>query len=162
MTFVKFNGGSSESKVLPGGGPQGTLLGLLLFIILINDCGFVDNRQQVGKTITGRKKFESSTLHTKYVDDLSVMESINLKETLVSNPDRPKPDQYHARLGQKLNPSKSKVYEQIRSIQKYAQENQIQHAKCKFMLFNPTINFVFIPEFILEEMKRPKVEIKHR
>ena len=80
------------------------------------------------------------------------MESINLKDTLVSNPDRPKPDPYHARLGQKLNPSKSKVYEQIRSIQKFAHENQMQlnHAKCKFMLFNPTINFDFIPEFTLE------------
>ena len=64
--LVRFNGESSESKALPGGGPQGTLLGLLLFLILINDCGFSDNNMQVGRTITNRKKkFTSSALHTK-------------------------------------------------------------------------------------------------
>ena len=37
---IRFKGATSSVKSLPGGGPQGTLLGLLLFIVLINDLGF--------------------------------------------------------------------------------------------------------------------------
>ena len=37
---VRYKGRQSSVKSLPGGGPQGTLLGLLLFIVLINDVGF--------------------------------------------------------------------------------------------------------------------------
>ena len=38
--IVRYKGEESNPKQLPGGGPQGTLLGLLLFIVLINDLGF--------------------------------------------------------------------------------------------------------------------------
>ena len=37
---IRYKGKLSSMKNLPGGGPQGTLLGLLLFIVLINDAGF--------------------------------------------------------------------------------------------------------------------------
>ena len=49
-----------------------------------------------------------------------------------------------------LNPSMSKVYEQIHNIDQYATVNQMQLNKSKFMLFNPTLTYDFIPEFTLE------------
>jgi hypothetical protein len=49
---VRYKGETTETKPLPGGGPQGTLLGLLLFLILINLCGFDDQMTNVGKQIT--------------------------------------------------------------------------------------------------------------
>ena len=161
---VRYKGETTGMKALPGGGPQGTLLGLLLFLILINDCGFDDQDKPIGQTITSqKKKFSSPTFHSKYVDDLTIAEAINLKETLLPNTERALPDPYHARLGQKLCPEKSKMYEQIGKIQEYASENQMKlnTAKCKFMLFNPTINYDFIPELeidgreldTMEEMK---------
>ena len=159
-----YKGETTGSKPLPGGGPQGTLLGLLLFLIMINDCGFEDNEVKIGDTITQRKKkFNSPTLHTKYVDDLTVLEALNLKEVLVPNQDRPLPDPYHARLGLKLDEHKSKVYDQIRNTEAYATENdmKLNVAKCKFMLFNPTHIYDFIPQLqiqgtnieTMEEMK---------
>ena len=39
-------------KQLPGEGPQGTLLGLLLFLILINDCGVQPKDDNKGEVIT--------------------------------------------------------------------------------------------------------------
>ena len=39
---VKFKGTYSSLFSLPGGGPQGTLLGRLLFLILISDLGFTN------------------------------------------------------------------------------------------------------------------------
>ena len=89
VMLVRYKGETTTSKPLPGGGPQGTLLGLLLFLNLINDCGFEKNETKIGETIT------------KYVDDLTILEAINLKEALVRNPIRPLPYKYHARLGLK-------------------------------------------------------------
>ena len=39
---VRYKGQTSSVKNLPGGGPQGALLGLFLFLVLINDVGFSD------------------------------------------------------------------------------------------------------------------------
>ena len=52
VMVVRFNGATSSERSLPGGGPQGTLLGLLLFLVLINDVGFVGQENELGETIT--------------------------------------------------------------------------------------------------------------
>ena len=38
--ILRYKGGSSSKKSLPGGAPQETRLGLFLFLILINDAGY--------------------------------------------------------------------------------------------------------------------------
>ena len=74
---VRYTGATSSARSLPGGGPQGTLLGLLLFLVLINDVGFADQSNNVGDIITSRRNFiAAKQLHLKYVDDLSIAESI--------------------------------------------------------------------------------------
>ena len=153
LMVVRFKGEKSNLKTLPGGGPQGTLLGLLLFLILINSCGYEKQETNIGEKITNPKiKFAPSTFHAKYVDDLTIAEAFNLKETLIENPIRPLPDTYHARTGQKLQPEKSKVYEQILKIEEYAQDNEmkINCSKSKFLVFNPTQNLDFVPDFKIE------------
>ena len=45
---VRYKGKTSSPRWLPGGGPQGTLLGLILFLILINDVGFTGQTNNVG------------------------------------------------------------------------------------------------------------------
>ena len=160
VMVVKFKGETSSTKSLPGGGPQGTLLGLLLFLILINLCCF-DEHQNIGQTITNpKKKFTPSTFHSKYVDDLTIAESFNLKDSLVPNPDRELPDPFHARLGQKLDTEKSQVYDQLYKIQEYAIQNEmmLNIAKTKFMLFNPTENYDFIPNFKVDEIEVETME----
>ena len=56
---VRHKGKQSHVKSLPGGGPQGTLLGLLLFIILINDVGFEGQTNNSGEIITSRKNLKA-------------------------------------------------------------------------------------------------------
>ena len=51
----RYKGETTGSNPLPGGGPQGALLGLLLFLIMINDCGFEENQGNIGDAITERK-----------------------------------------------------------------------------------------------------------
>ena len=81
--IVRYQGKESTSKYVPGGGPQGTLLGLLLFLILINDLGFEDQENNAGELITRKNNLEAANvIHLKFVDDLTLAESINLKENL--------------------------------------------------------------------------------
>ena len=77
---VRYKGAISSMKDLPGGGPQGTLLGLLLFLVLINEVGFKDQENDVGEHVTSRKNFRGSNmLHLKYVDDLTLAKAIKLR-----------------------------------------------------------------------------------
>ena len=47
--ILSYRGEKSERKNMPGGGPQGTVLGMFLFIILINSVGFKQEDQTVGE-----------------------------------------------------------------------------------------------------------------
>ena len=73
-------------KRLPGGSPQGTRLGMFLFLVLINHAGIPVDDQilNIGDQITTsknkRKTMEKT--HMKYINDLSIAAAINLKENL--------------------------------------------------------------------------------
>ena len=146
---VRYKGCVTQPQPLPGGGPQGSLLGGFLFLILINLCGFpVDEISISEKICSNRGKFSPETLHAKFVDDMTLIESINLKENLIGNPDRPLPDPFRTRTGHVLPPEKSQVYNEIANIQNYAHVNQMKlnYDKTKFILFNPCRDFDFLPE----------------
>ena len=70
---VAHMGEESGKKQMPGGGPQGTVLGMLLFIVLINNAGFPEEDRTFGARITKASHVRSAvtSLHLKYVDDLT-------------------------------------------------------------------------------------------
>ena len=152
---VRYKGSTSSSKPLPGGGPQGTLLGLLLFLVLINDAGFDDQKNDTGENITRRKHFKAAnTIHLKYVDDLTMAEAIKMKEKLVSVPvsERPLPDTFHARTGHVLPREQSTLHHQLLETQQYAKDNKmkVNNKKTKLMLFNNCKKWNFMPELRLD------------
>ena len=53
--IVRYKGKTSGRKLLPGGGPQGTRLGLFLFLILINCAGYDVLARNTGELITSKK-----------------------------------------------------------------------------------------------------------
>ena len=160
--IVRYKGRSSKLKDLPGGGPQGTLLGLLLFIILINDLGFEGQTNDLGEIITSKKHLRTlNEIHLKYVDDLSLAEAVKLnKLQRIPASSRPQPDHFHARTGHTLKPEDSRVFEQLMKTQKYAFENgmKINPKKTKLILFNPSKKIDFMPKFPFNEENIEVVE----
>ena len=121
---------------------------------MINPVCDFDRNMAIGREISGqRSKFTPATFCAKFVDDLSIAESLKLKEILVNDPEPVRPEQYHARLGLKLPTELSKVFSELKSISEYSEANnmKLNFDKTKFMLFNPTKSFDFIPELIINE-----------
>ena len=161
--LVRYKGKLSSIKNLPGGGPQGTLLGLLLFLVLINDVGFEGQLNNAGKLITSKRNMKNiNQIHLKYVDDLTMAETINLGEQLVEVPEsvRPMPDMYHARTGHVLPLQNSTIYKQLLKTEEYAQNNKMKlnYKKTKLMLFNPCWSVDFMPEIELDNNQLELVE----
>ena len=100
-----------EARNLPGGGPQGTILAMFLFLILINMAGFDDLEKNLGEKITkpkGKRKVMKTT-HQKFVDDMTLAEAIDLKKALKPIPleEIVRPVPYHSRTGHFLSPKES-------------------------------------------------------
>ena len=134
---LRYKGKESSIKYLPGGGPQGTLLGLLIFLVHINDTGFSNQLNNAGDILASRKNIEiANTIHLNFVDDLTLAEAINLPETLkhIGPNSRPQPDNFHSRTGHTMT-------------EKYAIENEmdINYKKTKLMLFDPCKSIDFMP-----------------
>ena len=118
--MVKYKGKYSSIFNLPGGGPQGTLLGLFLFLVLVNDAGFTGQTNNAGQLITCKERIkEMNGIHLMFVDDLTIAESIDMTNQLRSIPvsQRPQPDCSGARTGHELINGSSKVYTQLLLIQ---------------------------------------------
>ena len=163
LMVVRYKGETSSMKQLPGGGPQGALLGLFLFLILINDVGFNEQINDIGEINTCKRRMRQvNELHLKYVDDLALAEAVTMKTQLteVAVKDRPQPDTYHARTGHELKPENSRVYQQLLKTVSYAVENKmkIKRKKTKLMLFNPGKVKDFMPKFILGDTELELVE----
>ena len=60
---VKYKGTQSDLKPMPGGGPAGTVLGMFLFIIMINPIGTNETSVNIGKEITNSLKGELKQLN---------------------------------------------------------------------------------------------------
>ena len=148
---LRYKGGTSGRKRLPGGGPQGTRLGLFLFIILINAAGFGILQKHTGEHITKplSKRTPIPNIHMKFVDDMTVATSINLKDALEPNPNPnpPRPLAFHDRTQHILPVEKCTLQGELRKLQDYANTNQmlVNCDKTKVMLFNSRRKYDFMP-----------------
>ena len=84
---MKYKGKYSRLFSLPGGGQQGSLLGLFLFLDLINYAGFQGQVNNAAELITKKKSVRYlNVIHIKYVDDLAIAEAINMNTQLEAAP----------------------------------------------------------------------------
>ena len=104
--ILRFRGCSSDRKDMPGGMPQGTLLGVILYILYINPVGFPAEAtikisdvlhdywvelENIPEIITNDETLPHTVQSIKFMDDATLQESINLTSELASNKDRSGP-----------------------------------------------------------------------
>ena len=149
--ILRYKGRTSDRKSLPGGGPQGTRLGLFLFLILINAAGYEYLVTNVGQQITRKKNKRTNipNIHLKFVDDMTLAEALNLRECLVPNPDpnQPYPLAYHDRTQHILPDSSNQMQKQLDRLVQYCTENnmKINKDKTKVAIFNTARKHDFMP-----------------
>jgi hypothetical protein len=153
--LLRYKGCTSEMEDLPGGGPQGTKLGLFLFIILINYAGFKPNQicKKVGEAITRQKRQKISQTQEKYIDDMTQCVAIDLKKATVPDPSPILPSQFHERTGHILPKEENPLIEQVELLKIYATKHgmKINEQKTKIMLFNRATSVDVLPKLEISE-----------
>ena len=161
---VSFKGEHSSRRRLPGGCPQGTVLGMFLFLILINAAGFKDNQRNTGKLITSHpnKRKPTKQIHMKFIDDMTAAVSIDIKNNLVRNPDPnpARPLQYHDRTQHILPESNNELQSFLNDLKIYTNDHQmrINEDKTKVILFNNATKSDFLPNLTLDQQPLAVVE----
>ena len=101
--------------------------------------------------------------HMKYVDDLSLVQSLNLRECLIPNPEpNPvRPLAYHDRTHHLLPAAACKLQDQLNLLVEYSQTHQMQinEKKSKVMIFNTGRNFDVMPHLTLSAMGNNSLEV---
>ena len=91
---------------------------------------------------------------------MTIAEAVKLKEKLVSVPDRPQPDVYHARTGHEIPSENSEVFKKLIATNQYAQVNdmKLNFKKTKLMIFNNAKTMDFMPNLEVEGKEIEVVE----
>ena len=158
---VRYNGAESAEQDTPGGGPQGGLLTVIFFNLQVNlagapcpipsflplgTAGPEPVPQQAGPLPLCHLK--ERILKKKYVDDLSFLERINLKSSLVQSIPIIGPPNLHERPGLCLPADQSILQHQLADLLVFTEENKmkINFKKTKVLPFNVSKKYDFLPQ----------------
>ena len=101
-----YNSKTGKEKEIFGVGGKGTVLGLWIFMFIIDKAGPKRSIQTIGQTISQpmnqRKPMDRSK--KKHIDDFTVLTNLNLKTNLVPDPNPTRPVTYRGRTEQILPP----------------------------------------------------------
>ena len=150
---LKYQGELSSTQSLPGGSVQGSLVGIILFIVELSDAGMpVPAQTSQFDVISHANPLPAETqdeIRLKYVDDQTQGEVIKLNSALHLNGDKSGPQPYHNRHGHILPAQNSLIQTRLNQIQEYADVHKlkINEAKTKIMTFNFSNKYDFLPKF---------------
>ena len=163
---IKYKSKISKEWDIFGGGGQGCPLGFWIFCFMIDRAGPRSNNKTIGETITQpikrRQKFEKTK--KKWVDDFTVLASIDLKQKLVPDPNPVQPVPWRGRHHQILPAQSNPLKPEIDSIVKYSEERKmlLNPIKTKAMLFNTHRNYDCLPEISIKCGENIEVVEEHK
>ena len=157
---IRYHGAVSGDRAMPGGGPQGTLLIVLLFILQVNLAGApcappptlpagVAGPEPNPVTITQPEACHDtlSTENKKFVDDLTMLEHVNLSKLVPKDPFIG-PLNFHERHGLYLPANETILQHKLKDLLDFTRTNQmkINMKKTKILPFNFSKTKDFVPE----------------
>ena len=157
---VRYNGAVSKEQDIPGGGPQGGLLTVLLFDLQVNLAGNPCPLQPlILPGVTGPAPLpqleaplppchqKEKTLKKKYVDDLSLLEAVSLRLLIPAIPIIG-PLNQHEVPGLILPTHLSVLQHQLSDLCSFTEQNRMKLnlKKSKIMPFNFCKNLDFLPQ----------------
>ena len=156
--ILRYNGCQSKRQPLPGGSPQGALLGVLLYLVYVSDIGMdtpetsYDSFDLPSVSLPPPAAVTDNEARLKFVDDLSVAEALRLDTALQPSSDTNGPKSYHDRNGLFLPAEKSILQKRLNQITISAKTHdmKLNLSKTKIMPFNFTKKYDFLPEFTLD------------
>ena len=156
---IRYAGAVSTERKMPGGGPQGTLLIVLLFILQVNLAGApCQAPPSLPPGFSGPENLstDSSVLpcqivgkteNKKFVDDLTMLEVVSL-DNVIPKVATIGPLNYHERHGLFLPREKTITQHKLSDLQDFTAANhmKINSKKTKVIPFNFSKTRDFIPE----------------
>ena len=158
---IRYHGAVSSDRDMPGGGPQGTLLIVLLFILQVNLAGDaclppatlpegVSGPEPDPDSVAPPKPCQTvgKTENKKFVDDLTMIEHISLKNNLEPIEPFIGPSNFHDRHGLRLPAENTILQHKLKDLLDFTEENhmKINMKKTKIIPFNFTKTRDFTPE----------------
>ena len=163
--ILRFRGCSSDPEDMPGGMPQGTLLGVILYILYINPVGFpaeatikISDKlhnywhtlEDIPDIIPNVDTLPGSMQSIKFMDDATIQEKVDLTNELATNLDRSGPlpfwelgtQQYDGKV---LPHANSLLQKQIDNIKHLSDQREMSLNTQKTCLF--IVNFTFKHQF---------------
>ena len=158
--ILRFRNCSSNPKDLPGGCPQGTLIGVILYILYINPVGYPGEiTLQINELVknywnqlgTVPDLLPSSNIlpvtmnSAKFMDDATIQEAINLKTSLATKLDRSGPLPSWESSGKLLPVNNCSMQAEIETIKRISDEREmvLNPGKTKLMIVNFTDDHQF-------------------
>ena len=150
---VKFRGHLSLSRFLPGSSPQGTLLGLILFILTSNETcmsfkPFPEKLIEREENLTVPEDDQEKLCRAKFVDDVTTAEAVEMNKLSLKTTERiigPLPFRNSSDL--ELSPESSLLQKEIEKAKYISDDLQmtLNSEKTKIFVINYSKNYQFTP-----------------
>ena len=152
---IRYKNKIGEEEDIPGGAAQGGPLGLWVFLFMIDCAGPERSPESIGWTITKppKQRKRMSKTKKKWIDDFTVLSSIDLKRFLEVNTEPVRPVTYHDRTEHRLPRKDNIQQDEIDKIVNLSvQRNmQLSQPKTKTMIFNPLRKYDVFPEISIKQ-----------
>ena len=160
---LKYRGVLSGLRLLPGSSPQGTVLGVIIFIIIFNGAALRPEIPRPSWPFLSKKHNDPSEIKMKFIDDLSIAVKVDLEAHLEADPGRQKPLTFAERFEVKQTNENNTMQEIIDNLKVFATERQmlINKEKTSVIKFSKSRTKDFPVEIKLDDaILNEKKEIK--
>ena len=122
---LKFKNILSSLRSLPGSSPQGTVLGVILYIIIFNGAALRPRIPRPIWPLLPKMNNDPVAIKLKFIDDLSIATRINLAKDLVSSADRPQSYTFEERLGTVVSEEANAMQRIVDGLAEFADKRQM-------------------------------------